>query len=233
MNDQPDLSGLLLRLYQQSQGIHKSSKKASDELQSHLATTALPVECHEKLFHQILHHATLSGDAHAGPTRWLTLVAASNLLCTAGMLAMYPMPVQQKILLRVLPDALERWFKLTATNDRQASGNGQLRDGVFVPSTILQHERLAQQSGQAFALAMFLDAIVSLLEGSDDEAAVVELSRVLQTTAIAHPSALQKGFVRAANVLLGWSTRVETAPLHRCVSVVVVFGSRPTTINSV
>ncbi|KDO22732.1 hypothetical protein SPRG_12158, partial [Saprolegnia parasitica CBS 223.65] len=162
MNDQqqpPDLSGLLLRLYQQSQGIHKSSKKASDELQSHLATTALPVECHEKLFHQILHHATLSGDAHAGPTRWLTLVAASNLLCTAGMLAMYPM---QKILLRVLPDALERWFKLTATNDRQPSGNGQLRDG---------------QSGQAFALAMFLDAIVSLLEGSDDEAAVVELSR--------------------------------------------------------
>ncbi|OQR94690.1 phosphatidylinositol kinase [Achlya hypogyna] len=216
---QQDFAGLLLRLYQASQGLHKASKKAQEELQTHLATCTLPVDCHQKLFHQVLHHATLSGDANTGPTRWLALIAASNLLSTAELIAYYGQPPQQCIIFGVLRDAIERWFKLCSSDDRPSS---QLRDGVFVPSTVLQHERLAQQSGRAFALGMFIDAIVGAIEAAGDDETVAVLARVLQAT-LHQPKALQKVFVRVANVLMAWITRAETAPAQRDIIVAVLF----------
>ncbi|OQR81226.1 hypothetical protein THRCLA_11860, partial [Thraustotheca clavata] len=197
---------VLLRLYHQSQGVHKGSKKAAEELHQHLNTASLPVSTFDLLLQHVFRHVELANEAHQAPTRWLTELLASNLLRTAQVLPLFPPPTQQNILLKALPEALERWFKLT-TQDKDAGSSGELRNGVFVPSSVLQGEILAQKNESTYAFTVFLDTIGALVEMTDNEDTVALVTRIVQViVANGRATALQKIFVRFADVLIGWTT---------------------------
>ncbi|KAF0699874.1 Aste57867_9584 [Aphanomyces stellatus] len=215
---QLDYPSLLLRLYHQSQGPHKGAKKAQEELANHLQTTSLPVECFDTLLPQFLLFLS-KGD---GPAKWLGLLFASNLLRTTDIMGMMHPPPTQKILLSILPDTIERWWRLVEEQDNSAQLN--MRDGVFVPNAILQSEKIAQKSTQLFALGRLVDTLAQMLRLTDDEEVVDLVARSIQVILKhAKKGAVQKVFVRLADVLIAWVTRHETSSDRRDVLVRTLF----------
>ncbi|KAF0737962.1 hypothetical protein Ae201684_005958 [Aphanomyces euteiches] len=175
MSDQQvDYPSLLLRLYHQSQGNHKGAKKAQEELAQHLQTTSLPVECFDVLLPQFLHFLP-KGD---GAAKWLVLLFASNLLRTADIMGMMHPPQQQLMLLSILPETIEKWWRLVEEEDNAAQLN--MRDGVFVPNAILQSEKNAQKNSQLFALGRLIDTMAQIVRHSDDEDVVDIIARSMQ-----------------------------------------------------
>ncbi|CAK4083722.1 unnamed protein product [Aphanomyces euteiches] len=211
MSDQQvDYPSLLLRLYHQSQGNHKGAKKAQEELAQHLQTTSLPVECFDVLLPQFLHFLP-KGD---GAAKWLVLLFASNLLRTADIMGMMHPPQQQLMLLSILPETIEKWWRLVEEEDNAAQLN--MRDGVFVPNAILQSEKNAQKNSQLFALGRLIDTMAQIVRHSDDEDVVDIIARSMQIVMKHAPKNLiQKVFVRLADSFIVWVTRNETSALHR------------------
>ncbi|RHY96067.1 hypothetical protein DYB35_005229 [Aphanomyces astaci] len=210
MSDHPhqlqDYPSLLLRLFHQSQGPHsKPSKKAQEELFQHLQTTSLPVECFDAL---LPHFLVCLGKGDAA-SKWLVLLFASNLLRTADVVNM--VMHQQKLVISILPETLEKWWRLVEAQGTAQSNLSNLRDGVYVPNAVLQHEKLALQSSQFFALGRLVDTLALLLRVTDDVDIVDFAARTFQVILkLAQKGAIQNVFVRVADVLITWICRQDT-----------------------
>ncbi|RHY14851.1 hypothetical protein DYB36_001728 [Aphanomyces astaci] len=226
MSDHPhqlqDYPSLLLRLFHQSQGPHsKPSKKAQEELFQHLQTTSLPVECFDAL---LPHFLVCLGKGDAA-SKWLVLLFASNLLRTADVVNM--VMHQQKLVISILPETLEKWWRLVEAQGTAQSNLSNLRDGVYVPNAVLQHEKLALQSSQFFALGRLVDTLALLLRVTDDVDIVDFAARTFQVILkLAQKGAIQNVFVRVADVLITWICRQDTPTDPRDVLVRTLFDMR-------
>ncbi|RHY35501.1 hypothetical protein DYB32_000012 [Aphanomyces invadans] len=212
MGDHPqhlDHPSLLLRLFHQSQSPNpKASKKAQEDLFQHLQTTSLPVECFDTLLPHFL--AFLGKDAAA--SKWLVHLFASNLLRTADVINM--VIHEQKLLLSILPETIAEWWRLV--DEQTSSPQSNLRDGVFVPNAVLQHEKLALQSSQFFALGRIVDTIALLVRLTDDVDVVVFIASTLQVILkVAKKGAIQNVFVRVADIFITWIYRQDTPTAQR------------------
>ncbi len=155
------------------------------------------------------------------------------------MLPLFHSPAQQKIIIAALPESLECWWKLIddsnnaldqiSSGENSNGGAGQLRDGIFVPSSVIRSEKMEKKathrSRHLVALSRLVDVIVTILEMSEDEETVEMIARSVQTIVLRiGKSVLQKVFVRFADVLVGWTTRNETHPERRYVMIIYIYG---------